>query len=515
MEQKNPLRKPHPNQPTQVALVPTQRALRNKAPFEAIKDRIRQASFHMSERFQSMTGNFKSEERRFALTQPYYFCPLCHHQFSYAQAQDSHRARVVYPQSTYFRNLSAQNADDESASRSYYKTYFIEIRKLSRGSFGSVYVCQHVMNGVPLGIFAVKKIPVGDDTKYLSKVLKEVRILEDMTKHPNVVEYNHSWIDKAKTVDFGPSTRCLFILMEFATEGSLDEYLCRQGHGLSNILVWYFFLSAIAGVNHLHSQNVLHCDLKPQNLLLTSGHDGVLPRLMVGDFGASCMDMSGASQGSGCTGTEDYMAPELFDMKDGVMQHTYRYTWQADMWSLGMVLHFLMSGGELARYDRLTGKVTLHHSAYVRPVEMIAIVKALLSQDPTTRPSCQDILTSDTVGKLREDVMNNRSSFRESCQSPVSFEFTSPVHRDTHESTSSLPSPSLKAQIDYGDKVSWQLDSDASTEPSTSPHYSTAIFRVYAYLLEIALRVVSFQLQISLGTLFIMLGIVILYVKKG
>ncbi|EKF31130.1 protein kinase, putative [Trypanosoma cruzi marinkellei] len=128
-----------------------------------------------------------------------------------------------------------------SSSSSYYKCYFREIQKLGNGTFGGVYLCQHVMEGVALGYFALKKIPVGDNAEYLQKVLREVRILEEVKRHPNVVEYNHSWVDIAQLADFGPPVRCLFILMEYATLGSLDSYLELHGMALPTIAVWYFF----------------------------------------------------------------------------------------------------------------------------------------------------------------------------------------------------------------------------------------------------------------------------------
>lgn len=60
----------------------------------------------------------------------------------------------------------------------------------------------------------MKKIPVGDSRQWLANALKEVRVLERL-RHPNIVSYYHSWLERAQTTDFGPEVPCLFILMEY------------------------------------------------------------------------------------------------------------------------------------------------------------------------------------------------------------------------------------------------------------------------------------------------------------
>lgn len=56
-----------------------------------------------------------------------------------------------------------------------------------------------------LGTFAVKKVPVGDNQPWLTKVLTEVKALEYLKNHPNIINYSHSWLENEKVADFGPS----------------------------------------------------------------------------------------------------------------------------------------------------------------------------------------------------------------------------------------------------------------------------------------------------------------------
>ncbi|PBJ73782.1 protein kinase [Trypanosoma cruzi cruzi] len=286
-----------------------------------------------------------------------------------------------------------------SSSSSYYKCYFREIQKLGNGTFGGVYLCQHVMEGVALGYFALKKIPVGDNAEYLQKVLREVRILEEVKRHPNVVEYNHSWVDIAQIADFGPPVRCLFILMEYATLGSLDSYLERHGMALPTIAVWYFFLSALVGIVHLHQKNILHRDLKPQNLLLTGAPEKP-PRVLVSDFGTATLLNELSYERTGGTGTIEYMAPELFECTpESGGAYIHPHTKATDVWSLGMILHYLACSGTLpARLPN--GEVVLNVeecAPYARPPEMIELIRVMLHRNPKERPTCKELLNSTVV----------------------------------------------------------------------------------------------------------------------
>lgn len=105
------------------------------------------------------------------------------------------------------------NLPPSSFIRGYYDCFFKEIRLLGRGAFGSVYLSVHNLDNLAVATYAVKKIPVGDSRYWLSKALKEVRVLERL-RHPNVISYYHSWLEKSKTTDFGPEVLCLYVLME-------------------------------------------------------------------------------------------------------------------------------------------------------------------------------------------------------------------------------------------------------------------------------------------------------------
>ncbi|KAJ3045693.1 putative serine/threonine-protein kinase iks1 [Rhizophlyctis rosea] len=122
---------------------------------------------------------------------------------------------------------SKEGLNSSSFNQGYYDKFFVEERKLGRGLRGSVFLCQHVLDEVPLGQFAVKAIPVGTSHAWLVRMLKEVHLLERL-RHPNIIEYKHAWLENRQPTIFGPPVPCLFILMELANGGNLEEFINVQ-----------------------------------------------------------------------------------------------------------------------------------------------------------------------------------------------------------------------------------------------------------------------------------------------
>lgn len=106
----------------------------------------------------------------------------------------------------------------------YYSRFFIELRKLGRGYRGSVYLCQHVLDHVILGEFAVKKVRVGDNTEWLDRMLREVYVIQRI-KSKQTIGYRHCWVEWHRDLRFGPEVPTLFILMDFANGGNLQEWV--------------------------------------------------------------------------------------------------------------------------------------------------------------------------------------------------------------------------------------------------------------------------------------------------
>jgi hypothetical protein len=93
---------------------------------------------------------------------------------------------------------------DNPIAQGYYDKFFVQEKSLGRGARGSVYYVQHILNGIPLGHFAVKIIPVGKSQEWLVRMLKEVKLLEKL-HHVNIIDYKHAWIENRRLTRFGRS----------------------------------------------------------------------------------------------------------------------------------------------------------------------------------------------------------------------------------------------------------------------------------------------------------------------
>jgi serine/threonine protein kinase len=334
-------------------------------------------------------------------------------------------------------------------SQNYFKNFFVEERELGRGNKGVVLLVKHVLDGVSLGHFALKRIPVGDNHRWLEKVLVEVQLLQHLS-HQNLVSYRHVWLEEMQITTFGPPVPCAFILQQYCNAGDLHNYIfgelknttATNTEKLKQRLksrsksaskpppdvprprklqfeeIYAFFKDIASGLNHLHIHNYIHRDLKPNNCLLHS--NGKELRVLVSDFG-EVQSEDQMRQSTGATGTISYCSPEVL-RRDPVTGRLGNFTTKSDIFSLGMILHFLCFAKlpyrnadslndenediDLLR-DEIIGWSGLEDLKSVRPdlpEELYKFLRRLLSLDPSKRPTAEDILQGIKTGSGLEEA---------------------------------------------------------------------------------------------------------------
>ncbi|MCJ1438260.1 putative serine/threonine-protein kinase iks1 [Xylographa pallens] len=326
-------------------------------------------------------------------------------------------------------------------SPNYFKKFFIEERELGRGGKGVVLLVKHVLDGVSLGHFALKRIPVGDDHEWLEKVLIEVQLLQHLS-HQNLVSYRHVWLEDVQLSHFGPSVPCAFVLQQYCNKGDLLNYICQsvktnsttedlkqrirrqskhepeppkglQGpRKLSFEEIYSFFKDITSGLNHLHVNGYIHRDLKPSNCLLHETGQEI--RVLVSDFGEVQAEHM-TRRSTGATGTVSFCAPEVLRIENSTGTFG-NFTAKSDVFSLGMILYFLCFAQLPYRYadtlneenedvDLLREEIAtwsgLEDQRSVRPDlpdKLYRFLRRLLSLNPHDRPSAEDILQGIKTG---------------------------------------------------------------------------------------------------------------------
>ncbi|GKT34794.1 hypothetical protein ADUPG1_008082 [Aduncisulcus paluster] len=174
-----------------------------------------------------------------------------------------------------------------------------------------------------------------------------------------------------------PSKTGAYLVFPFYSNGDMNYWLKKAPRSISSVrLVLKSILHALV---HLHRNGIVHCDLKPQNVLIDSDGHGVLC-----DFEAavdSSNRMIGILSQTMRVGTPGFIAPEL---QKSMARHQHPHPSPAsDIYSFGILLKDVFK--TMSEYGP---------SPIEMPSEICAIIDSCLSEDPTDRPMATDLLAN-------------------------------------------------------------------------------------------------------------------------
>lgn len=257
--------------------------------------------------------------------------------------------------------------------------YRIE-RRIAQGGFAVVYQAYDKIEGIRVAL----KIPYNHllNRDVLDFFRREVRLAATI-RHPNVMQL--------KNADFIEDH---FVLAYPLAQESLADRLHRR---LSVTTAVEYTTQLLSAVSSAHEAKVIHCDIKPENLLLFPDN-----QLMLSDFGIARVALR-TIRGSG-SGTVGYIAPEQ------AMGHP---SFRSDVFSSGLIL-FRMFSGQLPDWpfdwpppgsQRLRSRL---------PPEMIDIIRRAIDPNPAKRfRDCIAMLRAyDAIGPKLRRFLNQRTSTR-------------------------------------------------------------------------------------------------------
>lgn len=260
-----------------------------------------------------------------------------------------------------------------------------KLHVVGQGAFGIVYLCQRLSDNAQV---IMKQIPVEDMTADERKsALDEVKILSQL-KHPNVIKHYHNFFDQT----------ALIIIMEYAEGGTmLDLIQKRKGKLIDEKRILQLFAQIVLSLSYIHSQNILHRDIKTSNILLNKKMDVV----KIGDFGISKI-LSSKSKAFSVIGTPSYISPELCQNQP--------YNQKTDIWALGCILYEMMALKKAFEAHNLPALVMRIMQAVVPPIpekyddDIKELLMKLLCRDPNQRPSIREIMAEPLLVNTLMDL---------------------------------------------------------------------------------------------------------------
>ncbi|KAF1376984.1 hypothetical protein PFLUV_G00217170 [Perca fluviatilis] len=191
---------------------------------------------------------------------------------------------------------------------------------LGSGQFGIVYGGKHRKTGRDVAIKIIDKMRF--PTKQESQLRNEVAILQNL-HHPGIVNLDCMF----------ETPEQVFVIMEKLHGDMLEMILSSEKSRLPERLTKFLVTQILVALRHLHFKNVVHCDLKPENVLLASAEP--FPQVKLCDFGFARI-IGEKSFRRSVVGTPAYLAPEVLRSKG--------YNRSLDMWSVGVIIYVSLSG---------------------------------------------------------------------------------------------------------------------------------------------------------------------------
>ncbi|KAI1889819.1 hypothetical protein AGOR_G00166850 [Albula goreensis] len=275
----------------------------------------------------------------------------------------------------------------ESNMMSRYATEFHELEKIGSGEFGSVFKCVKRLDGCIYAIKRSKKPLAGSVDE--QNALREVYAHAVLGQHPHVVRYYSAWAEDDH----------MLIQNEYCNGGTLSDVIAenyRTMRFLTEMELKDLLLQVSHGLKYIHSQSLVHMDIKPSNIFMSRKTVSVIDECdeddgqtrgvvyKIGDLG----HVTRVSNPQVEEGDSRYLANE-------VLQEDYRNLTKADIFSLALTVisasgaEPLPSNGDKWHEIR-EGK--LPRIPQVLSQEFLNLLKLMIHPDPERRPSASGLI---------------------------------------------------------------------------------------------------------------------------
>ncbi|KAG2198984.1 hypothetical protein INT47_013168 [Mucor saturninus] len=183
-----------------------------------------------------------------------------------------------------------------------------KLKRVGQGASGSVYVANALATNTKV---AIKQMDLGHQPRK-DLIVTEILVMRE-SQHPNIVNYLDSFLVRNSD---------LWVIMEYMEGGALTDVI--DNNSMTEQQIATVCHETTAGLLHLHSQNILHRDIKSDNILLNAQG-----QVKISDFGFCAKLTDQRNKRATMVGTPYWMAPEVVKQKE--------YGAKVDIWSLGIM----------------------------------------------------------------------------------------------------------------------------------------------------------------------------------
>ncbi|EYU39885.1 hypothetical protein ABFS82_10G167400 [Erythranthe guttata] len=246
------------------------------------------------------------------------------------------------------------------------------IQQIGRGSFGAAFLVLHKSEN---NKYVLKKIRLSKETEnFKNKECHEMSLIPKL-RHPYIVEYKDVWVDKGN---------CICIVTNYCEVGNIFEILKKARRAyFSEEKVCKWLTQLLLAIDYLHSNRILHGNLKLSNIFVTKEND-----IRLGDFGlAKILSEEGLAS---TVGSPNYMCPELLAEQP--------YCYKSDIWSLGCCMFEIAAHQQAFRAPDMAGLINKINRSLISPLPIVysstlkQIIKSMLRKSPEHRPTAAELL---------------------------------------------------------------------------------------------------------------------------